>query len=210
MEIVKLISERGVDALRERLLPEPPSFPLAPERGDYDLAPHSMSRDTPQLAPAAVLVPIVRRVEPTILFTRRTEHLARHAGQVSFPGGRMHESDPSLLDTALRETHEETGIAAEQIAIAGFLGAYETRTGFVILPVVGLLAEGFTLSPNEFEVAAVFEVPLAFVLDRKNCEIHSARWRGEMRSFYAFTYENHYIWGATAGILVDFRERLCS
>lgn len=122
----------------------------------------------------------------------------------------MHETDPSLVDTAFRETQEETGIAAERIATAGFLDAYETRTGFIILPVVGLLEEGFRLSPNESEVAGIFEVPLAFVLDRSNCELHSAAWRGQDRTFYAFTWETHYIWGATAGILVNLRERLCS
>jgi 8-oxo-dGTP pyrophosphatase MutT (NUDIX family) len=210
MQIVERISERGVEALRERLLPEPPPLPLVARRSDYDLAAHLVRPDAAQLAPAAVLVPIVRRAEPTVLFTRRTAHLARHAGQVSFPGGRMHESDPSLADTALRETQEETGIAPEQISIAGFLDAYETRTGFIILPVVGLLAEGFRLTPNEFEVASVFEVPLVFLLDHSNCELHSVLWQGVQRTFYAFTYETHFIWGATAGILVNLRERLCS
>lgn len=209
-EIVERISERGVEPLRERLLREPPPLPLVPQRSDYDLAAHLVRPDPARLAPAAVLIPIVRRAEPSVLFTQRTAHLARHAGQVSFPGGQMHESDPSLVDTALRETQEETGIAPEQISIGGFLDAYETRTGFIILPVVGLLAEGFKITPNEFEVASVFEVPLAFLLDPPNCELQSVLWQGVQRTFYAFTYETHFIWGATAGILVNLRERLCS
>lgn len=144
-----------------------------------------------------------------VLFTQRTAHLARHAGQVSFPGGRLHHDDPSLVETALRETAEETGIEAVYITVVGFLDAYETRTGFVILPVVGLVADTFRLSPNPHEVASVFEVPLAFLLDARNCERHSGPWRGETRTFYAFTWEGHYIWGATAGILVNLREHLC-
>ena len=95
-----------------------------------------------ELAPAAVLFPIVRRATPTVLFTQRTAHLARHAGQVSFPGGRLDENDPSLVETALRETREETGIGPSFISVAGFLDAYETGTGFAILPVVGLLDRG--------------------------------------------------------------------
>ena len=112
-----------------------------------------------------MLLPIIRRPDPTVLFTRRTEHLSRHAGQVSFPGGRAHESDRSLVETALRETAEEVGIAPAFVSVAGFLDPYETGTGFAILPVVGILHEGFALVPDANEVAEVFEVPLAFLLD---------------------------------------------
>jgi 8-oxo-dGTP pyrophosphatase MutT (NUDIX family) len=153
-------------------------------------------------------MPIVRRDAPTVLFTRRTEHLARHAGQVSFPGGRVHEADASLVETALRETREETGIGAEYVSVLGFLDSYETGTGFAIVPVVGLLEEGFALAPDPGEVDEVFEVPLAFLLDPVNRRLESRQWRGRTRHYYAFSYGRHYIWGATAAILVGFAERL--
>lgn len=203
-----LIAEAGAGALRERLLAEPTILPLSPRRGDYDLNPDFEPSAPRELAPAAVLVPIVRRGDPTVLFTRRTEHLARHAGQVSFPGGRLHHDDVSLVATALRETQEETGIDSELIDVAGFLDPYETGTGFAILPVVGLLDEGFSLRPNSQEVAEIFEVPLVFFLDPGNLEHGTGEWQGRTRSFYAFRYKQHYIWGATAGIIVSLRDRL--
>jgi 8-oxo-dGTP pyrophosphatase MutT (NUDIX family) len=200
---------RGETAwLRERLLPEPPQVSLTPTRGDYDLNPEYRPNSERQLAPAAVLLPIIARDKPTVLFTRRTPHLSRHAGQVSFPGGRLHEDDPSLTETALRETREETGIAPEFVSVVGFLDCYETGTGFVILPVVGVLREGFALVPDTNEVEEAFEVPLAFLLDPANRERRSAEWQGRRREFYAFAYGPHNIWGATAGILVNFADRL--
>jgi len=207
--ISRLVCEEGAQQLRSRLLAEPPGLPLLPSRSDCDLNPHLQRRPPRELSPAAVLVTIVRRSDPTLLFTRRTPHLARHAGQVSFPGGRLHENDSSLVETALRETHEETGIDPALVSVAGFLDAYETGTGFAILPVVGLLTEGFSLSANPHEVAEIFEVPLVFLMDAANCERHTAAWRGQTRAFHAFTYGKHYIWGATAGILIDLRDKLC-
>lgn len=195
--------------MRNRLNSEPPLLPLRPQRSDYNLNPLAKPETTPELAPAAVLVPIVRRRDPTILFTRRTEHLARHAGQVSFPGGRLHTDDCSLVTTALRETSEETGIDASVVAIAGFLDCYETVTGFAILPVVGILPPDIVLDPNPLEVAEAFEVPLAFLLDTRNCRRESRMLKGRVREFHAFTYGRHYIWGATAAILVNLHERLC-
>ncbi|MBI3677304.1 MAG: CoA pyrophosphatase [Proteobacteria bacterium] len=194
--------------LRPRLIPEQPEIPLVPSRSDYDLNPHTRPQERRELAPAAVLLAIVMRETPTILFTQRTEHLPRHAGQVSFPGGRAHSGDLTLVETALRETQEETGIEPAFVSIAGFLDPYETGTGYAILPVVGLLAEGFALVPDANEVADVFEVPLEFLLDSKNRERHSREWQGKRREFYAFTHDGHYIWGATAAILVNFTERL--
>lgn len=202
------IAHGEITGLRARLLPQPPQVSLTPTRGDYDLNPEYRPSDTRQLAPAAVLLPIIAREEPTILFTRRTPHLSRHAGQVSFPGGRLHESDPSLTETALRETQEETGIAPHFVTVAGFLDCYETGTGFAILPVVGLLREGFLLAPDTNEVEEAFEVPLAFLLDPANRERRSAEWQGRRREFYAFAYGPHNIWGATAGILVNFADRI--
>lgn len=205
--ITRMIAERGLDALRARLRQTPPELPLKPLRSDYDLNPH-YERVAQDLVPAAVLLPIVARSDRTLLFTRRTAHLARHAGQVSFPGGRWHPEDASLTRTALRETQEETGIELDRVVVAGFLDAYETGTGFAILPVVALIDEGFSLRPDPQEVAEIFEVPLAFLLDPANCRKGSREWRGRIREFYTFTWRGHTIWGATAAILVNLRERL--
>lgn len=208
-DLVRRIVDEGLEALRPRLLAQPPPLPLAPRRSDYDLNPGTRPEGARTLLPAAVLLPIVRRSVPTVLFTRRTPHLARHAGQVSFPGGRAEDGDLSLVETALRETMEETGIPAGFVSVAGFLEPYETGTGFAILPVVGLLSEGFPLLPNPAEVAEIFEVPLVFLLDPANRERHAADWQGRRREYYAFNHEGHYIWGATAAILVEFAERMC-
>jgi 8-oxo-dGTP pyrophosphatase MutT (NUDIX family) len=207
-ELFRQIERGETSLLRQRLLPEPPHLSLTPTRSDYDLNPGMRPNAMRELTPAAVLLAIVARPEPAVLFTRRTPHLSRHAGQVSFPGGRVHQDDLSLVETALRETHEETGITATFVTVAGFLDAYETGTGFAILPVVGLLTEGFELLPDTNEVENVFEVPLAFLLDPANRERRSMEWQGRRREFYAFNYGSHYIWGATAGILVNFADRL--
>jgi 8-oxo-dGTP pyrophosphatase MutT (NUDIX family) len=206
-ELARSLVVDGVRSLQPHLLLEPPDLPLAPKRSDFDLNPELRPAAARNLSPAAVLVPIVARAEPTVLFTRRTDHLSRHAGQVSFPGGRAHVEDRSLVETALRETREEIGVTAEFISIAGFLDPHETGTGYAILPVVGLLREGFTVAPEANEVAEVFEVPLGFLLDPANHERRTGEWQGRRRDFYAFTYNGHYIWGATAAILVNFRDR---
>jgi len=177
-------------ALRARLLPQPPDMPLTPTRSDYDLNPEARATGPRQLVPASVLLPIVARAEPTMLFTQRSEHMRRHAGQVSFPGGRAQDGDASLVDTALRELTEETGIAADFVSVQGFLEVYETVTGYAVLPVVGLLREGFTPAPDADEVDHVLE------------------WKGGMRRVYAFEAEAHYIWGATASMLVNLAQRL--
>ena len=195
-------------ALRARLLSQPPALPLTPTRSDYDLNPEARALAPRRLAPASVLLPIVARGEPTMLFTQRSEHMRRHAGQVSFPGGGAQDGDASLVATALRELTEETGIAADFVSVEGFLDVYETVTGYAVLPVVGLLSEGFRLAPAANEVAQVFEVPLAFLLDPANRQEHVLEWKGGMRRVYAFEVETHYIWGATASILVNLAQRL--
>ena len=144
-----------------------------------------------------------------MLFTRRTESLARHSGQVSFPGGRSEPHDLTPVETALRETFEETGIAPGFVTVAGYLDRYLTGTGFDIQPVVGFVAEGFALMPDAREVAEIFEVPLAFLL-RSGQPAAGKRvtWAAASGAFYAFTYEGHEIWGATAAIIVNLAEHL--
>jgi 8-oxo-dGTP pyrophosphatase MutT (NUDIX family) len=161
------------------------------------------------LRPASVLLPIVlRRPEPTVLFTLRTAHLKAHSGQISFPGGRAEPVDPSPEHTALRETEEEIGLAATHIELLGRLSDYHTRTGYRITPVVGLVSPPFELRPDANEVAEVFEVPLAFLLDARNHQQHYRDHEGERRGFFAIPYQDHYIWGATAGMLVNLHRYL--
>ena len=135
-----------------------------------------------RLTSAAVLVPVIERPEGlTVLFTQRTAHLNDHAGQVSFPGGRCEVTDASPVFTALRETEEEIGLAPELIEILGILSEYRTGTGFSVTPVVGLVRPPFDLHPDSFEVAEVFETPLAFLLDPANHQRHSMEIGGVLR-----------------------------
>jgi 8-oxo-dGTP pyrophosphatase MutT (NUDIX family) len=171
--------------------------------------PPELSASEPQLRLAAVLMPIVERAEPSVLFTRRTEHLPSHAGQICFPGGRYHADDKTLIRTALREMEEEIGLPPDAVEVAGFLDSHETlNTGFAILPVVGFLGTDFMLSINPQEVAEVFEAPLAYILDPKNHVRRSVEREGVMREFYAIDYGTHTIWGATAAMIVNLSERL--
>ena len=181
-------------------------------RGDHDLNPGWLpanGRDPASLKQAAVLAPIVERPEGlTVLFTRRTDHLANHPGQISFPGGRMEPHDASPEDAALRETEEEIGLDRRHVDIIGRLDTYITRTGFEITPVVGMVKPPFDLTPDPQEVAEVFEVPLAFLCDPGNRQRHSREVFGSTRHFYALPYGDRYIWGATAGMLVNLAIRL--
>jgi 8-oxo-dGTP pyrophosphatase MutT (NUDIX family) len=155
------------------------------------------------LTPAAVLVPIVLGGgEPTVLLTRRTDHLHHHPGQISFPGGRMDAGDQTLAHTALRETREEIGLSGDCIELLGRLPQYQTGTGFDITPLVGFVRPPLRLELDGFEVAEVFEVPLAFLLDPANHQRHRTEIRGRMREYYAIPYQGYFIWGATAGMLV--------
>ncbi|MBM3510582.1 MAG: CoA pyrophosphatase [Alphaproteobacteria bacterium] len=181
-------------------------------RGDWDLNPdvRGLLRERfPSFKPAAVLVPIVEHASgATVLLTQRTAHLADHAGQISFPGGRVEPVDRDAVETALRETEEEIGLTRDFVDVAGRLDTYETGTGFSITPVVGVVRPGFVIAPDSFEVAEVFEVPLAFVLDPANHQRGTREFRGVERKFYVLPYESRYIWGATAGMLVNLAHRL--
>jgi 8-oxo-dGTP pyrophosphatase MutT (NUDIX family) len=153
---------------------------------------------------AAVLVPIVLRPdELTLLLTRRTAHLKNHSGQISFPGGRAEPADGGPEGTALREAREEIGLAPERIEVLGRLSEYHTRTDFRVTPVVALVSPPMDLALDAHEVDEAFEVPLSFVLDPANHQRHSREFQGRMVPFYALPYRDYYIWGATAGMLVN-------
>jgi len=180
-------------------------------RGDHDLNPDICKAflSDENLRPAAVLVPVADRgSHMSVILTKRSPDMPAHAGQIAFPGGTMTAGDASAVDTALRETHEEIGLAPEFITPLGLLDTYCTRTGFQIVPVLSLVREGFTLTPDEREVADVFEVPLAFLMTGANYQRLSKDINGKIRYFYAIPYENYYIWGVTAGILRSMYERL--
>lgn len=197
---------RLLEHLRARLPQQPPA--MLAGHDDYDF----LTLQPLSAVKAAVLLPLIQRASshkgPHLLFTRRTMRLARHSGQVSFPGGRSEPRDLSPVETALRETFEETGIAPGFVSVAGYLDRYLTGTGFDIQPVVGFVAEGFVLRPDASEVAALFEVPLAFLCDPANRRREARMVGGRERHFYAFTYDGHEIWGATAAMIVDLVDHL--
>lgn len=157
---------------------------------------------------AAVLVPLVSHGdELRVLLTQRTAHLSKHAGQIAFPGGRRDEGE-TPLQAALRETHEETGIDPTFVEPLGYLDGYLTVTGYLVNPVVALLRDGYTLAPHDHEVADIFEVPLAFLMTEANRETHSREWQGLTRRYYAYPFGDRYIWGATAGMIKNLKDRL--
>jgi len=219
------VSERGVaqrfstasffDRARARLTLEvPPALtdPLAAgARGDLDLNPEAWQRaGVKATKPAAVLVPVIDRSEPTVLLTQRTAELASHAGQVAFPGGKIDPDDASPLAAALREAQEETGLAPALIEPIGYLDLYLTFSGFRILPTVARVKPDFTLELNPREVTETFEVPLKFLMTPDNHQRKTRDWNGLARDYYAIPFENRYIWGITAGILRNLYERVCA
>ena len=193
--------------LIERLNGSFADFGIRTSRGDHDLNPDMMPSAV--LRQAAVLVPLVERPEGlTMMLTRRTDHLDDHPGQISFPGGRIEESDASAEAAAIREAVEEVGLGEDHLTIIGRLDQYITRTGFSVVPVVALVDPDYTVSPDEFEVAEVFEVPLAFLMDAANHRRDSRIFRGTKREFYAMPYDSYYIWGATAGMIKNLHDVL--
>jgi 8-oxo-dGTP pyrophosphatase MutT (NUDIX family) len=182
---------------------------IVPESGDpgTDRMLEIIAREQP-VRPAAVLIPIVDHSEPTVLLTQRSAHLNEHAGQIAFPGGKIDATDKSPLDAALREACEEVGLDRSFIDPIGYLGVYGTGFGFRILPTVARVKPGFKLAINPSEVDDAFEVPLSFLMNPANHQIHSKEFRGMERSYYAMPFAERYIWGATAGILRVLYERI--
>jgi len=182
---------------------------VTPTRGDHDADPVMRKiAEVRPIRPAAVLVPIIDHPEPTVLLTQRAQHLPDHAGQVSFPGGKIEKDDVDPCASALRETHEEIGLDRAHIEPLGYLDLYMTTLGYRILPVIARVKPDFTLKLNAAEVDATFEVPLAFLMDQSNLQRHSREWQGMTRHYYALTFGDHYIWGVTAGILRNLYDRI--
>lgn len=180
---------------------------------DYDLHPELRAALSPgrALRQAAVLCPVVDRGDGLrVILTRRADHLRQHAGQVAFPGGRKDPGDPSLRDAALREAHEEIGLAPDRVDVLGEIDGHETVTGFSVTPFVALVDPRFAPEPDPSEVAEVFEPPLAFLMNPANHRKDFRMVKGVKRSFYAMPWEGRYIWGATARMLVGLSERVAS
>jgi 8-oxo-dGTP pyrophosphatase MutT (NUDIX family) len=201
------------DRARARLrLEVPPALadPLARgARGDLDLDPGLWERAGVRATkPAAVLVPIVDRSAPTVLLTLRTQELASHAGQVAFPGGKIDPQDESPVAAALREANEEIGLAPMLVEPIGYLDLYLTFSGFRIVPTVARVKPEFVLTLNPREVTEAFEVPLDFLMTPDNHLRKTRDWKGIAREYYAMPFENHYIWGITAGIVRNLYERV--
>jgi 8-oxo-dGTP pyrophosphatase MutT (NUDIX family) len=182
---------------------------VATPRGDLDLDPVLWERaGVKATRPAAVLVPVIDRPEPTVLLTLRTADLASHAGQIAFPGGKIEPGDASPAAAALREAEEEIGLDPGLVDPIGHLDLFLTFSGFRILPMVGRVDPSLRLTLNRSEVDEAFEVPLAFLMDAQNHALHSRDWKGVIRRYYAMPFGERYIWGVTAGILRNLYERV--
>ena len=197
-------------AVTQRLSLDPPTFVQDVHPGGGQPADDSdpTINEGPPARPAAVLIPVVARPEATVLLTQRSSDLASHSGQIAFPGGRIDPGDADPLAAALREAEEEIGLDRSHVRPLGYLAPFQSRTGYLITPVVGLVRPGFDLKLNPDEVTDAFEVPLAFLMNPANHQRQSRVWNGQRRYFYAMPYGERYIWGITAGILRDLWQRL--
>lgn len=176
---------------------------------DYDLNPDTVLPENRKLRPAGVLVPVLARDDAARLFlTKRSSALKHHPGQIAFPGGKQDDNDADVTSAALREAHEEIGLAPENVEVLGLLPAHETVTGFYVTPVIALVREPFTPVPEPGEVEEVFDVPLNHVLSPDNFSVQSRRWRGSRRHYYTVPFGPYYIWGATARILRSMADAL--
>lgn len=205
------VMERFADQSYQPRRYDPQLLMLEQLRGDHNLNQqmHPRTQQDGRLRPASVLLLLVDHGDKlNVLFTQRTDHLNHHPGQISFPGGRAEPEDQDAVDTALRETEEEIGLPRERVEVIGHLDDYLTRTGFAVTPVVAVTRPPFILTPDPNEVADVFEVPLSFLLDQRNHRRDERPFEGHQRQFYAMRYERRYIWGATAGMLMNFYDFL--
>ncbi len=211
--------EFTADELRQlaqySLMQEVPSsafdFSLPSGRSDFDLNPdyhEDLSNET-ATRPAAVLVPVINYQDGAqVLLTRRPDNMPSHPGQVAFPGGKVEKTDETIAAAALREAEEEVGLDPALVDIVGYLDTYQTGTGFRITPVVGLVHASYQLQLDSREVDEAFEVPLRFLMTVDNHQKHSRIWQGKNRAYYAIPYEDKFIWGATAGMLKNFYDRV--
>ncbi len=175
---------------------------LESDGDDLTLAPHET------LVPAAVLVAVVDRPDPTLILTRRNDTLRRHPGQVAFPGGRIDPGDDGPIDAALREAEEEIGLDRSQVEVVGIADRYRTVTGFEVIPIVGVVPPDLALTPHDAEVAELFEVPLSFVLEPANHVEQALEWQGRERRYFEIVWQERRIWGATAAMIVNISRRL--
>ena len=193
------LAERLRSALSRGI--EPGMVLLTGDQHDTDLAPG----DT--LLPAAVLIAVTDREEPGVILTQRTENMRKHAGQIAFPGGRIDPGE-DIVTAALREAEEEIALPRDRVTVVGQADTYRTVTGFQVTPVIGVVPPDLVLHPSEAEVASVFEVPLAFLLDSGNHVEASVEWQGRERHYYEILWNDRRIWGATAAMIVNLRRRL--
>ncbi|ABE38535.1 NUDIX hydrolase [Rhodopseudomonas palustris BisB5] len=202
--------DRALRRLRFDVPPALTDASVIPASGDHgtDRMLRLIAQEQP-IRPAAVLIPVIEHAEPTVLLTMRAAHLNDHAGQIAFPGGKIDATDNSPLDAALREAEEEIGLDRSYVEPIGYLDVYGTGFGFRILPTVARVRPGFELTINKSEVDDAFEVPLSFLMNPGNHQLHSKEFRGAQRSYYAMPFAERYIWGATAGILRVLYERIC-
>ncbi len=191
---------------------EPPSsidLSLPSGRSDFDLNPDYHEDLSVMPTAAAVLVPVIAYENAAqILLTQRPQSMTSHPGQVAFPGGKVEKSDKNIVATALREAEEEVGLDPALVDIIGYLDTYQTGSGFRITPVVGLVPSTYSLKLDRREVEEAFEVPLSFLMSERNHQKHSRIWQGKNRAYYAMPYGDRFIWGATAGMLKNFYDRI--